>query len=308
MLYMTISPEARRTDAIALLAALYTTLADAPIDCTAFDPADPTFASFQRTSWDELVSEGLLSDFDASRYFLTAKGWSEALVRANDHKSEAFELRIGQLSQSLKRKVKGRRNSALTTLEDVTIDSKLPSGWVFNALDAHLICRIHGKRDAGWLNGARGRVIEIPRDFGLIEIDLFADVRSENLKLSETLEQMEELYSDFRCDFCGAPLSGRNPWEHEYGWEEASEYACGRTVGAPFGNVPCTMDSKFPKLDDYVLTTKPEGKTWFCFARPANPQSPASLVMLMQTGGSTEVEAIAEMRKRYAERAKHWKG
>lgn len=295
-------------DAIALLAALYTALGDAPIDCTAFDPANPTFAPFQKTSWDELVSEGLLSDFDASRYFLTAKGWSEALVRANDHKTKAFELRIGQLSQSLKRKVKGRQSSALTTLEDVVIDSQLPSGWVFNALDAHLIWRIHGKRDAGWSNGARGRVIEIPRDFGLIEVDLFADVRAENLKLSETLEQMEELYSEFRCDLCGAPLAGRTSWEHEYGWEESTEYACGRTIGAPFGNVPCTMDSKFPKFEDYVLTTKQEGNTWFCFAHPADPQSPARLVMLMQTGGSTEEEAISEMRTRYTERAKPWKG
>jgi hypothetical protein len=308
MLCMTISPEARRTDAIALLAALYAALGDAPIDCTAFDPADPKFASFRRTSWDELAAEGLLSDFDSSRHFLTAKGWSEALVRANDHKTMAFELRIGQLSQALKRKVKGRHNSALITLGDVVLDSKLPSGWVFNALDAHLICRIHGKRDAGWLDGARGRVVEIPRDFGLIEIDLFGDVRAENLKLSESLEQVEELYSDFRCDLCGAPLTGRTPWEHEYGWEEASEFACGRTVGAPFGNIPCTMDPKFPKLDDYVLTTNQEGDTWFCFARPANPEAPASLVMLMQTGGSTEQEAMAEMRKRYADRAKCWKG
>lgn len=61
---------------------------------------------------------------------------------------------------------------------------------------------------------------EIPRDFGLTQIDLFADVRAENQRLSDTVERMEELYSDYRCDHCSAPLTARVPYEHEYGSDE----------------------------------------------------------------------------------------
>ncbi len=50
------------------------------------------------------------------------------------------------------------------------------------------------------------------------------------------------------------------PWEHEYGTEEVSEYACGMTVGAPHGDAPCTKDPKFPRFDDYVLNAGIDGK------------------------------------------------
>ncbi len=185
------------------------------------------------------------------------------------------------------------------------IQGSLPVG-AFNAIDAHLICRIHGRNDAGWLEGARGRLIEVPRDFGLLEIDLFADLRTENMKLTETVERMEELYSDYRCSFCSAPLTARVPWEHEYGTEEVSEYACGMTVGAPHGDVPCTKDPKFPRFDDYVLVAGIDGEVWCCYASAARALSPAGIVRLDPTYGQTEDEAREAMRKRYAHRAKEW--
>jgi hypothetical protein len=118
---------------------------------------------------------------------------------------------------------------------------------------------------------------------------------------------MEELYSDYRCSFCSAPLVGRSPWEHEYGSEEVMEYACGMTVGAPYGDVPCTQSPAFPKLEDYVLATKHDGEKWWCFAPAAQAPSTANSVMLFQTLGRTEEEAKEAMRKQYAKRAKPWK-
>lgn len=305
---MTISSERRRQDALALLALLYAKLGDNPIDLSMFNPADKCFSTIQTTSWDELVSQGLLLRREGALHFLTARGWSEALIRSGDSNKPDFKQRVGRLSKTLKDKVKGRQSAALLSLDYVAGCSNLPPGWTFNVIDSHLIARIQGKRDAGWLEGARGRLIEVPRDFGLVEIDLFADVRSENLRLTEQVEQMEELYSDFRCDLCSAPLISRIPWDHEYGTDEVMEYECGMTIGAPYGDVPCTRDPKFPKFEDYVLITRREGESWRCYAHAAeNSSSPARIVTLLETSGFTEDEAKEAMRQRYSDRAKHWR-
>ncbi|MFC6647270.1 hypothetical protein ACFQBQ_17170 [Granulicella cerasi] len=301
---MSLSTETRRKDALALLSLLYVKLGDSPIDCTAFDCADVAYAAIQKTSWEELVSEGLLAKRGNSLYFFTAKGWSEALFRCGNPSGPELNERLGKLSKVLKDSVKGRGDSVLVRLDQVTIDSGLSPGWVFNAIDARLIC-IFGRNDAGWVEGARGRLIEVPRDFGLMEIDIFADLRAENLKLAETVERMEELYADYRCSFCSSPLISRTPWEHEYGTEEFSEYACGMTIGAPHGDAPCTKDPKFPKFVDYVLDAGIDGDVWRCYATAARAQSPASLVQLYPTYGQTEDEARESMRKRCADRAKH---
>jgi len=302
---VSLSTETRRKDALALLNSLYVKLGDLPIDCTAFDCADAAFATIQNTSWDELVSEGLLTKRGKSFYF-TAKGWSEALFLYGNPNGPDVQQRIGELSKALKDRIKGRGDSVLIQFDEVTTDSGLPPGWAFNAIDSHLIWRICGKKDAGWLEGARGRLVEIPRDFGLDEIDLFADLRAENVKLAKTVERMEEESAEYRCPLCSAPLTFRAPYDHEYGTDEITEFACGMTVGGMYGDVPCTRDPKFPKFEDYVLTTKSEGNGWFCFANAANGRSTASAVHLHQTHGRTEDEAKEAMRKQFADRAKPW--
>jgi len=303
---MTLSEEMRRTDALALLKVIFWNVGDAPIDCTFFDSSDATYAGFKSTSWEELCSDGLLLKKIDALYALTPKGWSEALLRAGVHSTPEFATRIGHMAKSLKDEVKGRHQPAIRTLDHIVSSSGLPHGWVFNVIDSHLICRLHGKRDASWLEGARGRVVEIPRDFGLIEIDLFADVRAENLKLHETVERIEELYSDFRCRICAAPLIARHEWEHQYGWEEASEYACGRTQGAPNGDVPCAQSPEFPKFEDFVLLTKQEGDIWFCFAHGSKEARVAQLIQLPQTHGRSEEEAKEKMREAFIVRSRPW--
>jgi hypothetical protein len=299
---MSLSQEIRRADALALLNQLFTILGDGAIDCTLFDGSDSVYSQVQNTSWNELCSEGLLTRKTDSLYVLTPKGWSEALIRAEITSTAAFNQRIGQLSKSLKDQIKGRHGSVIVPFDAVVQVSGLPSGWVFNAIDSHLISQIHGKQDASWLDGSRGRLVDIPRDFGLIEIDLFADIRAENLKLTEELERVEELYSDYRCEMCSAPLTACMPWDHEYGTDEVKEYACGMTFGAPYGDTPCTQSPQFPKFEDFVLTTKYDGTQWWCFAH-----STSSPVHLANTAGRTEEEAKIAMRNRYLERARPWR-
>ncbi|MBZ5493362.1 MAG: hypothetical protein LAO76_20790 [Acidobacteriia bacterium] len=298
---MSLPEEIRRADALTLLNQVFTILGDRAIDCTLFDCSDPTYAIVQSTSWNELCSEGLLVKKTDMLYVLTAKGWSEALIRADIISTDTFNHRIGELAKSLKDQVKGRHYSAILPFDDVVKACGLPSGWVFNAIDSHIISRVHGKQDASWMEGSRGRLVDIPRDFGLIEMDLFADIRAENLKLTNELERMEELYGDYRCGTCSAPLTVRGSWDHEYGTEDVMEYACGMTVGAPYGDIPCTQSSQFPKFEDFLLTTKYDGNQWWCFARSVGP------VHLANTAGRTEEEAKIAMRNRYLERARPWR-
>jgi hypothetical protein len=304
---MTDSEHARRSDALDLLNKLFTTVGDAAIDSTLFDCSDKAFDA-KNTSWDELCSKGLLLRLTDRLYMLTPEGWSEALIRARLTSSEGFTKRIGQLAKSLKDLVKGRHESAITSLDEIAKSSGLPLGWTFNAIDSHIISRVHGKRDAFWFKGLRGRLVEIPRDFGLVEVDLFADLRAENAKLAEQVESLNELYGDSRCSVCSAPLTGIYPWEHEYGSEEVREYACGMTIGAPNGDAPCTKSPAFPKFEDFTLITKQEGNGWWCHAGAAPKSRFAATINLPTTHGRTEEEAKEAMRERYEQRAAPWRG
>ena len=118
----------------------------------------------------------------------------------------------------------------------------------------------------------------------------------------KNVQEMEELYSDYRCDICSAPLIGIHPWEHKYGSEEAREYECGRTIGAPYGDTPCTKDPKFPRFDDFELVFREERGGWICSALSNTS------VRLYDTYGKNQEEAKTEMYKRYSERARPWGG
>ncbi len=305
---MSDSQEARRIEALNLLQVIFNTVGDAPIDCTLLDPSHQAFSAAKPTSWDELSAEGLVQKQTDAQYVLTPNGWAEALVRADVHSTTDFLSRIGVLGQTLKAPVKGRQKSILIPFEEIVRASGLPSGWVFNVIDSHLISRIHGRKDASWFQNARGRMVEIPRDFGLEAVDLFADLRAENAMLKEEAEHLRELYGDSRCDTCSAPLVALGEWEHEYGSEEIREYACGMTIGAPHGDTPCTKSPLFPKFDEYVLTTQRDGEYWWCFASGAPNSRKADTVHLNNTHGKTEEEAKLAMAEAYKRRAAPWRG
>jgi hypothetical protein len=151
-------------------------------------------------------------------------------------------------------------------------------------------------------------MIEIPRDFGFDATDLFADLRAEIAKLREEVDSVNELYGDYRCPTCSAPLVDIGHWDHEYGSEDVKKYACGMTVGAPNGDTPCTQSPEFPKFEDFTLTTKQDSSGWWCFAL-AQPRSKfGGTIMLSNAHGKTEQEAMDAVREAYLRRAAPWKG
>jgi len=81
--------------------------------------------------------------------------------------SDAFRAKAGRLSQTLKHHVKGRNADDLVLLETVCEESTLCDGFVYNAIESHLLRELNGTYDAGWDEGGRGRHILIPENFGL---------------------------------------------------------------------------------------------------------------------------------------------
>src|SRR5271157_612163 len=298
---MTVADSDRRTDAEKLLTLLLEQLGDNAIDIQLFNSNDSAFAAFLNTSWSELeASEFIVSTpVPPSFYYrMTAVGWIEALVRRGFLDDESVNKRVGLLAAALKRRVKGRATSAAVSLDIVAQETGIPSGWVFNAIDSRLLNRISLRRDAFWLEGARGRLIAIPQDFGVAEIDLFDDIRSQNEQLRGELTAIRDELGEYRCPHCSAPLSIRNDVdldEHTIGTVES--FACGYSSIDGFLESPCPSDPKLPKLEDFELRTSRrmsnplirDRDEWTC--SPVGKTPMAKKLHLSSASGSTEAEA-----------------
>jgi hypothetical protein len=312
---MTMGDSDRRTDAEKLLGALLEALGDDAIDVRLFDPASPQFEGFLNTSWGELeTSEFVVSTPVPPDFFyrLTPSGWIEALVRHGFLNDEGIRGRLADFAAALKAKVKGRTASAVVDLDSLASETGIPAGWIFNAVDSRLINRIHRRRDASWLEGARGRLVVVPADFGMTEIDLFGDIRSQNEQLREELAAVREEISEYKCPHCSAPLSSRNDVdldEHTIGTVESFE--CGYSTVDGWVESPCPSDSAFPKLEDFELRATlranpliPKEQWWSCFAVGKTPM--AKKVALRSASGRTEAEARDRVIEQYQRISKAW--
>ncbi len=309
---MTIADSDRRTDAEKLLGALLEALGEDAIDTRLFDPNSPEFDSFLRTSWSELET----SEFVASAsvppsffYRLTPSGWVEALLRRGFLDDEGVKSRLAGLAATLKGKVKGRTASAVVDLDSLARESGIPAGWIFNAVDSRLINRAHRRRDASWFEGARGRLVVVPADFGMTEIDLFGDIRSQNEQLREELAAVKDEISIYKCPHCSAELSGRHDAdldEHTIGTVES--FACGYTTVDGWVESPCPSDPKFPKLEDFEMRTNfdPKCNQWTCAAIGKTPM--AQKVHLGSAPGRTETESKQRVIECYERISKPWTG
>jgi hypothetical protein len=234
------------------------------------------------------------------------------LLRRGFLDDESVQGRLAELTATLKRKVKGRTASAVVDLDSAAEESGISPGWIFNAIDSRLINRVHRRRDASWLEGARGRLIVVPVDFGMTEIDLFGDIRSQNEQLREELAAVKDEISEYKCPHCSAPLSSRNDVDldkHTIGTVES--FACGYTSVDGWVESPCPSDPKFPRLEDFELRTTckanalvPNDQWWTCFAVGKTPM--AKKVPLHSAPGRTEAEARSRVVEQYQRISKPW--
>ena len=128
--------------------------------------------------------------------------------------------------------------------------------------------------------------------------------------LHEQLQAVEESLSEFRCPYCGSPLSTRSSVplsERDEGTYE--DFACGYAHIDGYMQRPCPSDPKFPKLEDYdfiyrELTGDPAWK-WEYIASGKTKE--ARMLTLMPGLGRTKEEARERIVESYKMYAKPWR-
>lgn len=123
-------------------------------------------------------------------------------------------------------------------------------------------------------------------------------------QVRQELEAAEEDLAEYRCPYCGAPLSSRNEApldDTERDWDTVQHFACGYSEFGGQVQTPCPSDPKFPRFEDYDLQFR-ERKTdplwkWRCIASGKTPM--ARLLSLTQGLGRTQTEAEKRVRESY---------
>ena len=135
------------------------------------------------------------------------------------------------------------------------------------------------------------------------------DLQEEFDRTQKKLEKTREELAEYRCPYCGAPLSSRihAPADHgEDNWDIREEFECGYQVFGGYIESPCPSDPRFPKFEDYELKffEVPEEPRWpwQCYAIGKNDM--ARRLRLPTGHGATREEAERELRDNYARFAK----
>ena len=128
--------------------------------------------------------------------------------------------------------------------------------------------------------------------------------------IHQQLHEAEETLQEYRCPYCGSPLSTRSSVplsEHDEGTYE--DFECGYAHIDGYMERPCPSDPKFPKLDDYEFIYKElQGDSywkWQCFASGKTKE--ARKLTLAPGMGRTKEEAREKIEESYREHAKAWK-
>ena len=101
----------------------------------------------------------------------------------------------------------------------------------------------------------------------------FRELQEEMDRTRKELEETREELAEYRCPYCGAPLSLRidAPVDRsEDDWDIREVFECGYQVFGGYIESPCPSDPKFPKFEDYDLNFFEEPKEtrwpWQCYA------------------------------------------
>jgi hypothetical protein len=165
---MSHSPEKRRENKEEALRSMVIEAQDQMILTTTFWPSDDRFKDIYDTTWLELEHDYLIESTSPKEpilYRLTGSGWIAGLRLTEIWTSTAFREKAGKLSEMLKRKIKGRHEDVIVELQDVIQGSTLPSGFVYNAIESHLLQELYNIHDAQW-DDYKSHLV-IPRTFGL---------------------------------------------------------------------------------------------------------------------------------------------
>jgi len=140
--------------------------------------------------------------------------------------------------------------------------------------------------------------------------DAFRELQVEMDRTRKELEETREELSEYRCPYCGAPLSLRidAPVDRsDDDWNIREVFECGYQVFGGYIESPCPSDPKFPKFEDYDLKFFEEPKEtrwpWQCYA--IGKTDMARRLHLAPGHGATREEAEQELRDNYARHARN---
>jgi len=142
---MSVSDADRRQDKQRTLCRMLALVGDRYLIEVAVNPADKGFEDVLKTTWRELLDDGLVDDefssFGNPAFRLTAAGWLRAMLVSGTADTAECRERCTRLARALKSIVKGRGShyDELTTEHEVGAAADLPVGWVFNAIKSRLL-------------------------------------------------------------------------------------------------------------------------------------------------------------------------
>lgn len=130
------------------------------------------------------------------------------------------------------------------------------------------------------------------------------ELQEEMERTREELEYTREKLAEYRCHYCGSPLSNRidAPADsEERDWDVRESFVCGYQKFAGFTERPCPKDPQFPRFEDYELLFLERPKEpywkWQCYAR--GKTNMARLLDLSPGYGKTCEEAESQVRDKY---------
>jgi len=137
---------------------------------TTFRQGDADLKAVFPTTWTELEKCGLIEPSHPKgpvAYRLTGAGWVEGLHLSDRWGAQDFLQKAGTLSRMLKSYIKpeNRGQDALVLRPDICQNSGLSEGFIYNAIESHLLRSLFDKTDACW-DDVKSRVL-IPGSFGL---------------------------------------------------------------------------------------------------------------------------------------------
>lgn len=116
----------------------------------------------------EEQAKSLVKERTFNRFTLTGQGWIRALQITNTFDSPELKVSAGKLAAALKMRVDDRRTDGLVTRAELEAETGLADGFIYNAIDSHLLYHLFRRRDAGWApDDEMHTCIEVPLDFGL---------------------------------------------------------------------------------------------------------------------------------------------
>jgi hypothetical protein len=192
---MTIARREREENHRAAFSLMLQGLGDRAIDTTFFDPAQPPFEGLiLRTTWEELARQEYVESvgLPQSQYRLTAEGWLVGLEMSGTSQQGAFQERLGRLLATIKRHVKGRKDSSIVPLQQLADESGEPEGWIFNVIDSKASGTGNQRVSASWFGGERGRLVEIPVDFNLQPVDIASALRLQKRNIQPQGDSLAE--------------------------------------------------------------------------------------------------------------------